>query len=101
MTAARLSGGTNPTHLVSAFALSLAMGCAAPASARAQVSLEPPYELVINGVVDSALDDLRTQMRRLPAFAVSLTTRPQDAGSAPDEKDAPVRERVVIVVDPS
>src|SRR5207244_10252834 len=51
-------------------------------------SLEPPYELVINSVVDSALDDLLAQMRRLPPFTPTLA-----AGT--------VDNKVVIAVDRS
>jgi hypothetical protein len=94
----RLSGGTNRNGSVSGLALLLVIivACAAPAPAHA---LEPPYELVINGVVDSALDDLLLQMRRLPAFAPRPTSSTQEGASAPGEKDASARPRAVIAVD--
>src|SRR5437667_4446608 len=65
-----------------------------PASSAQEPSLEPPYELVINSVVDSALDDLLVQMRRLPAFAPALKS---DVGGAAGTVD----NKVVIAVDRS
>jgi len=76
-------------------------GCAAPAPASADGSLEPPYELVVNSVVDSALDDLITQMRRLPAFAPTLRSDVRQEGVAVEQRDAAAPPRIVIAVDRS
>jgi len=63
--------------------------------------LEPPYELVINGVVDSALEDLLIQMRRLPAFARTPKPDVQEAAVALEKKHAAIPPRTVIAVDHS
>jgi hypothetical protein len=88
--------------------LLLVAACAMPALCSAQSSadpspqsLEPPYELVINGVVDSALDDLLIQLRRLPAFAATLSLGVPGANSAPEKKDLVLSPRTVIAVDHS
>ena len=99
---ARLSGLTHPMRSVGAVLLSLAIvASAAQAPCRAEPSLEPPYELVINSVVDSALDDLLLQMLRLPAFASALASDPHEAVSASGKKDVVARPRIVIGVDHS
>src|SRR5262249_52629588 len=64
----------------------------------AQPSLEPPYELVINGVVDSAVDDLLVQMQRIPGLAAIPTPANQLPGSAAGQRDAG-SPRVVISID--
>jgi hypothetical protein len=56
---------------------------------------------VINGVVDSALDDLLLQMRRLPAFAPTPKPDAQEASVAIEKKDPAGHARKVIVVDHS
>ncbi len=94
------SGGlkASPNHPLRAFAFSGLVAFCALASA-ADPSLEPPYELVINGIVDSALDDLLLQMRRLPEFAPAPKTGVQGADAAIEKKDAAVPARIVIAVD--
>ena len=89
------------THWITNVALSLLLiACAAPQPAP-EASLEPPYELVINGVVDSALDDLIMQMRRLPAFAPTFRSLVQQAPVAVEKNDMAVPPRTVIAVDRS
>ena len=80
-----------------ALASSVLLGICIVAAA-AEPSLEPTYELVINGIVDSALDDLLLQMRRLPEFAP--TSKP-DVQEAIAKKDTVGPSRTVIAVDSS
>jgi hypothetical protein len=81
--------------------LSLLAACATPASPPQEQSLEPPYELVVNSVVDSALDDLIIQMRRLPAFAATLRSDVRQAPVAVEKNDAAAPPRIVVAVDHS
>lgn len=97
----RFSAGTTLKHSITGFALLLLAACAAPAPVPPEGSLEPPYELVVNAVVDSALDDLLIQMRRLPAFARTPKPDVQEAAVALEKKDAAVPPRTVIAVDRS
>jgi|SRR5438874_1797507 len=97
----RFSAGTTPKRSITGFALLLLAACAVPAPIPTEGSLEPPYELVINGVVDSALEDLLIQMRRLPAFARTPKPDVQEAAVALEKKHAAIPPRTVIAVDHS
>jgi len=91
----------SPPCAIRGFAfLMLVAVCAATASAFADESLEPPYELVINSVVDSALDDLLIQMQRLPAFAQPRKSGVEETGSRVG-KPHTAPPRIVIAVDRS
>jgi hypothetical protein len=61
-------------------------------------SLEPPYELVIDSVVDAAFDDLIFQIQRQPALR-SMFAPAKKAAGASDNKDAAVPSRVTVMVD--
>jgi hypothetical protein len=88
----------NRRHTLRAFASGALFAFCALASA-AEPSLEPPFELVINGIVDSALDDLLLQMRRLPAFALTPKPDAQEMAAVDEKKDSAVPARTVIAVD--
>jgi len=97
-----MSHRTTQSRLISWLALlPLLAASATPASSAQEQSLEPPYELVINSVVDSALDDLLIQMRRLPAIAPTLRADIREVAGAVDNKDAAGPPRIVIAVDRS
>jgi len=98
----RLKDGQTQLRSTSGFLLLLLLvPRAAPAAPAPEPSLEPPYELVINGIVDSALDDLLIQMRRLPAFAAMPKPDVQEAAAGVEKKDAALPPRTVIAVDHS
>jgi len=90
--------GMTSKRLMTGFALLLLLAaCAAPAPPPPERTLEPPYELVINEAVDSALDDLLIQMGRLPAFNPPPKSDVEKALSG--KKEAIPPSRVVIAVD--
>jgi hypothetical protein len=97
---APLDPSTTSAKSIAGFALLLLGACAAPSPPPVS-SPEPHYELVIGGVVDSALEELLTRMRRLPAFAPAPKPDVQGADSARGTKGAVVPSRVVIAVDRS
>ena len=84
-----------------ALLLPLFAAFATSVSSAQEPRLEPPYELVINSVVDSALDDLLAQMRRLPAFAPNPKSDVREAAVATEKKDAAAPPRIVNAVDRS
>src|SRR5579862_4021979 len=87
---------------MSGFALSLLLvACATPAPPLPAQAPEPPYELVINAAVDSALDDLLIEMQRLPAFATRPSSDVAQAVSAPGKKDEVPISHIVIAIDRS
>jgi hypothetical protein len=94
--------GALSKHSTSSFVLLLLAACAAPAPPLPERVPEPPYELVINAAVDSALDDLLMQMQRLPAFAPRPNPDVAEASSGLGKKEQEVpASRIVIAVDRS
>jgi hypothetical protein len=102
MSRARVSDNTISKRSTSGFAfLLLLAACAAPAPPAPQGTPEPPYELVINEAVDSALDDLLIQMQRLPAFTPRSKSGVEEAVSPVGKKEEVPASRIVIAVDRS
>ena len=98
----RFSVATTLKCSMNGFALLLLLAaCAAPAPPLPEQAPEPPYELVINAAVDSALDDLLIQMQRLPAFAPRTRSDVAEAVSALGKKEEVPASRIVIAVDRS
>jgi hypothetical protein len=107
MSLARLSDRRNPKRAVSGVLLlivllsagtpTLAVAEEAPAVAE-EPSLEPPYELVINSVVDAAFDDLIFQIQRQPALRSMFAPVKKVAGAS-DDKEAAAPGRVTVMVD--
>jgi hypothetical protein len=99
MSRARLSDKSRK-RAVSGVLLLVVLVCApaqTPAVAE-EPSLEPPYELVIDSVVDAAFDDLIFQIQRQPALRSMFAPAKKAAGPS-DNKDAAVPSRVTVMVD--
>jgi hypothetical protein len=78
----------------------LAVACAAP-TPPADPALASSYEQVINEVVESAIDDLVSQMRRLAAFAPASKVEVKAAGSAGGKADEIGPPRIALAIDRS
>jgi hypothetical protein len=88
-------------HLIAGLAaVSMLAAGAAPALA---VDPTPagPYERVINEVIESAIDDLVPQMRRLAAFAPALSVDVRATNSAPGKAGDTDSPRLTIGIDRS
>lgn len=87
---------------VRVFALLVLAACAAPPPAPIpERPAAPSSELLFDAGVDYAVDDLLTQVRRLPAFNPAPKSRMDKALSDLQKKDEPAPPRGVIAVDPA
>src|SRR5580658_5911721 len=99
MSSARLSGRNNRKNnrkrAATGVLLLVLLACSAMLAPAVAEELEPPYELVIDSVVDNAFDDLAQQMRRQPALRAIFAPDQQLPGANVNRELG----RVVIMVD--
>jgi len=90
-----------PRHLIAGLAAVSMLGAAAAPALAVDPTPAAPYERVINEAIESAIDDLVPQLRRLAAFAPALEVDVRAIDSAPGKAADTDSPRLTIGIDRS